>query len=58
MGDVINLNKQRKARARVEAEAKAAANRVKFGRTKAQKTKDDAARRKADRAIDQAKRED
>ena len=36
---VINLNKARKAKARVEAQAAAAENRVKFGRTKAEKLK-------------------
>lgn len=42
MGDVINLNKVRKARAREEAAATAAANRVRFGRTGAEKSREKA----------------
>lgn len=34
MGDVINLNKIRKARQRDDAKAKAAENRVRFGQSK------------------------
>ena len=41
MGDVVNLNKLRKARARVEAKVQADANRVKFGRTKAERKRDE-----------------
>ncbi len=37
MGDVINLNQNRKAKARTDKGKKAAENRRKFGRTKAQK---------------------
>jgi hypothetical protein len=37
MGDVVNLNKARKAKAAVDKAARADANRAKFGRTKAQK---------------------
>jgi hypothetical protein len=33
----INLNKARKAKARADAQTQAAENRVKFGRTKAEK---------------------
>lgn len=39
MGEVVNLNKARKARAKAEASKKAANNRVKFGMTKAEKEK-------------------
>ncbi|MFN8722382.1 MAG: DUF4169 family protein [Rhodospirillales bacterium] len=46
MGDLINLNKVRKARARQEAEGTAAANRVRFGRTGAEKAR---ARAESDR---------
>jgi len=38
MAEIINLNRARKARARAEAGKTAADNRVKFGRTKAEKT--------------------
>lgn len=37
MGDVINLNKARKARARSEQQRQAEENRLKFGRTKVEK---------------------
>lgn len=53
MSNVVNLNKARKRRARADAEQQAAANRARFGRTKAQKQRDaaeaDEARRKLDR---------
>lgn len=52
MAELINLNKARKARARADAERQAAENRVRFGRSKAQKTQDateaEAMRRKLD----------
>ncbi|HIG23831.1 MAG TPA: DUF4169 family protein [Henriciella marina] len=53
----INLNKARKQKQRVEAEKKAAENRVKFGRTKAEKA---AQKSEADRlckGLDGAERE-
>ena len=37
MGDVINLNRYRKAKARAEKEQKAEANRVRNGRTRTEK---------------------
>jgi hypothetical protein len=37
MTQVINLQKKRKAKARTDKEKKAAENRIKFGRTKAEK---------------------
>lgn len=52
MAELINLNKARKAKARAEAERLAAENRVRYGRTKAQKQQDaaeaEAMRRKLD----------
>lgn len=52
MADIINLNKARKAKARVTAEKQAAENRLRFGRSKAQKQQDaaetEAMRRKLD----------
>lgn len=52
MAEIINLNKARKAKARVTAEKQAAENRVRFGRSKAQKQQDaaeaEALRRKLD----------
>lgn len=58
MAEPINLNKARKARAAVEAKAKAAENRVRFGRTKAEKTASKLDAERARRAHDQAKRDD
>lgn len=37
MGDVINLNQYRKARARAEKERQAAENRVRHGRTRGER---------------------
>ncbi len=37
MVDIINLNKERKAKIRLEKEKKASENRIKFGRTKKEK---------------------
>lgn len=54
MGDVINLGKARKAKARVEAKAIADANRAKFGRTKAEKTRDAMEKTKSQRVLDHA----
>ena len=58
MADLVNLNRARKAKARAEKDAQAAANRVKFGRTKGQKAADAAAAERAARAVDQARREE
>ncbi len=38
MTEIINLNKKRKARARTQKEKTASENRIKFGRTKQEKT--------------------
>jgi hypothetical protein len=40
MAEVVNLNKIRKAKARVEEDSRAQANRIKHGRTKAEKEND------------------
>ncbi|EWY38189.1 hypothetical protein N825_14880 [Skermanella stibiiresistens SB22] len=47
MGDVVNLNRFRKAREKSQKEAQAAANRAKHGRTKDQRAteRDEEARR-------------
>lgn len=58
MGEVVNLRQARKARARGEAQARAAANRVAFGRTRAEKAADMAELDRADRILDGAKRDD
>lgn len=58
MGDVINLNRFRKARAKAMHARDADANRARFGRTAAERDRDeaDAARRKA--LLDGAKLDD
>lgn len=57
MADIINLNKARKKKAKQDAEKQAAENRVRFGRTRAQKELDEA-RTAADRErLDRLKRE-
>ena len=58
MGDVVNLKSTRKAKARAEAQAKAQANRVAFGRTKAEKKTTKAEREAADRKLDGHRRDD
>lgn len=50
MGEIVNLNRARKAKAKADREVQAAENRVKFGQTKAEKEKrhaeEEAARRR------------
>ena len=58
MSDVVNLKGARKAKARVEAEAKAQANRVAYGRTKAEKRLTKAGREAAERKLEGHKRDD
>ena len=53
----INLNKARKAKIRLEAQNKAAENRAKFGRTKAERTVETRAAAKAERDLDGHKRD-
>jgi len=54
----INLNKFRKAMKRAAKPAEAAANRVKHGRTKAEKAKDAEAEARRRQLLDGAKRDD
>ena len=56
-GDVINLNKARKARAKAAQKAKAAENRAGFGRTKGEKAHGITLAEKLKRALDDAKRD-
>jgi adenylosuccinate lyase len=56
-GDVINLNKARKARAKAAEKAKAEQNRAGFGRTKGQKAIGITLAEKLKRALDDAKRD-
>lgn len=55
MGDVVNFNKARKARARTDAKATAESNRARFGRSKAEKARDRIDKTRADRLLDGAK---
>jgi hypothetical protein len=57
MSKVVNLNKVRKLKARETAEKQAVENRVKFGRTKAQKQLDEAEAAIAKARLDALKRE-
>lgn len=57
MADILNFNKARKRRDRATAETQAAENRVRFGRTKAQKALDAAAELEAARRLDGLRRE-
>jgi hypothetical protein len=58
MAEIINLRQARKAKARAGKEAEAAANRARFGRTKAEKELEAARRKLEEKAIDAHKRED
>lgn len=57
MADIVNLNRARKAKARGEAQATAAANRIVYGRTKAEKQAAKAETERRARKLDGAKRE-
>ncbi|MEO0548374.1 MAG: DUF4169 family protein [Pseudomonadota bacterium] len=54
----INLNKVRKAKAKAEKTQKAAENRIKFGRTKAEKEQDHLTRARHKKSLDDTKRSD
>jgi hypothetical protein len=58
MGEVVNLRRARKAKARVDAATKAAANRVAFGRTKAERDLAAAEAERREKGLDGAKLED
>jgi len=55
--DIVNLRRARKAKARVEREREAETNRVRFGRTRAEKEGLAAERDKAARALESHRRE-
>jgi len=57
MAELINLNRARKAKANVDKDAVAAANRVKFGRSKAEKAQEAAEKAMATKLIDAHKRD-
>lgn len=58
MGDVVNLNRFRKMRDRTEREKVAEENRVRFGRTKAEKLRDRQERERRTSELDGKKVED
>lgn len=58
MAEILNLNKARKARTKAEDKARAAENRARFGRAKAEKTLNAARAEKLKRDLDGARRED
>ena len=57
MADILSLSKARKAKDRARKEAAATENRVKFGRTKAEKLADESRKALVEKAIDGHKRE-
>ncbi len=57
MSELVNLNRARKAKARAEKDTSAAANRVKHGRSKAEKMAAKAEIERAARLLDQTRRE-
>jgi hypothetical protein len=56
-GEVVNLRLARKNKARVEAEKQAEENRLKFGRSKAEKSLSSARKNLADKTLDGSKRD-
>jgi hypothetical protein len=58
MAEIINLRRARKGKARDEASAKAAENRARFGKTKAQRLKEATETERAAKTLDGHKRED
>jgi hypothetical protein len=58
MAEPINLNRARKAKARAADQATATANRVKFGRTRAEKIQAKIEAERLARMLDQTRRED
>jgi Domain of unknown function (DUF4169) len=57
MAEIVNLNRARKAKAREAAHAEAAANRVKHGRTAAEKANDRRAEARRQALLDGAQRD-
>lgn len=52
MGEIVNLNRARKAKAKADREKQAAENRIRFGQTKAEKQKRQAEEAAARHQID------
>ncbi|ODT78441.1 MAG: DUF4169 domain-containing protein [Pelagibacterium sp. SCN 64-44] len=58
MADIINLRTARKRKARADKETQAEQNRILFGRTKAEKLKQETEKARADKHVDGHKREE
>ncbi|MDT0507633.1 DUF4169 family protein [Novosphingobium sp. MMS21-SN21R] len=58
MAEIVNLRMARKAKARAEQQAEAQANRAKFGRTKAEKTRNRLDAERSARLLDGARRDE
>ncbi|MCR9079138.1 MAG: DUF4169 family protein [Hyphomonadaceae bacterium] len=54
MAEPVNVNKFRKAKARAEKQQRAAENRIKHGRTKAEKARDKLENNRSARQIDES----
>jgi hypothetical protein len=57
MAEIISLNRARKTKAKVRDKAQAEVNRVRFGRTKAEKAKAEADKALAEQRLDGHERE-
>jgi hypothetical protein len=57
MADILSLSKARKSKAKADKEARASENRVKFGRTRAEKAVDKARQDLTEKSIDAHKRD-
>ena len=57
MGEIVNLNRARKARDKAQEKAQAAQNRVAHGRSKAERTEAEAEAERRTRALNGARRE-
>jgi Domain of unknown function (DUF4169) len=58
MGDIVNLRRVRKNKVREDASAVADANRLKFGRSKAERELTEATKALSERSLDAHKRKD
>lgn len=58
MAEIVNLRLARKAKARAAQQTEAQANRAKFGRTRAEKTRDRIEAERTARLLDGARREE
>ncbi len=52
MAEIVNLRRARKGKARAEKDARAADNRVRFGRTKAEKSESEIESRRVEQKLD------